>query len=138
MKLLKEAGIVVANQAPARNNMNYIWLLEVEKDGTVTANYPWRFASLSEMSEIKKILRKVKVRKTLQKVELLDENSPNSPNQQTQILDTIQDRTIEPTKTVKVIDVSSESKHSPFNALLVALFSLGFYWLLYRSKFKIR
>ncbi|MDQ3713855.1 MAG: hypothetical protein M3388_16770 [Acidobacteriota bacterium] len=113
-------------------NEKGIWLLEVESDGTVSADYPRRFNSLDEMSKIKKILRKMKVRKTSQRVELLNENPLNTTNQQIQNLDTFENQTIEPVKT------STTVGYSTFNALLVALFSLGLYLILYRSRFKIR
>jgi hypothetical protein len=114
-------------------NEKGIWLLEVESDGTVSADYPRRFNSLNEMSEIKKILRKTKVRKTSQRVELLNENPLNITNQQLQNSDTFKNQTIEPIKTSATV-----GSYSTFNALLVALFSLGLYWILYRSRFKIR
>lgn len=114
-------------------NEKGIWLLEVESDGTVSADYPRRFNSLDEMSEIKKILRKIKVRKTSQRVELLNENPLNITNQQIQNSDIFDNQTIEPIKTSATVD-----NYSTFNALLVALFSLGLYWILYRSRFKIR
>jgi len=114
-------------------NEKGIWLLEVESDGTVSADYPQRFNSLDEMSELKKILRKMKVRKTSQRVELLNENPLNITNQQIQNSDPFENQTIEPRKTFATVD-----SYSIFNALLVALFSLGLYWILYRSRFKIR
>ncbi len=110
-----------------------IWLLEVESDGTVSADYPGRFNSLDEMSEIKKILRKMKVRKTSHRVELSNENPLNITNQQIQNSDTFENQTIEPVKTSTTV-----GSYSTFNALLVALFSLGLYLILYRSRFKIR
>ena len=114
-------------------NEKGIWLLEVESDGTVSADYPRRFNSLNEMSEIKKILRKIKVRKTSQRVELLNENPLNITNQQLQNSDTFKNQTIEPIKTSATV-----GSYSTFNALLIALFSLELYWILYRSRFKIR
>jgi branched-subunit amino acid ABC-type transport system permease component len=116
----------------SNENEKGIWLLEVESDKTVSADYPRRFNSLNEMSELKKILRKTKVRKTSQRVELLNENPLNITNQQIQNSDTFQNQTIEP------ITIATVGSYSTFNALLVALFSLGLYWILYRSKFKIR
>jgi len=113
-------------------NEKGIWLLEVESDKTVSADYPQRFNSLDEMSELRKILRKMKVRKTSQRVELLNENPLNITNQQIQNSDTFENQTIEPITTATI------DSYSTFNALLVALFSLGLYWILYRSKFKIR
>ncbi|MCA1637060.1 MAG: hypothetical protein LC768_01770 [Acidobacteria bacterium] len=114
-------------------NVKGVWLLEVESDGTVSANYPRRFNSLDEMSEIKKILRKTKVRETSQRIKLLNENPLTITNQQIQNSDTLENQTIAPIKTPAIV-----GNYSTSNALLVALFSLGLYWILYRSRFKIR
>jgi len=127
--------LIICPRLDHRGNENEkgIWLLEVESDGTVSADYPGRFNPLDEMNEIKKILRKMNVRKTSQRVELLNENPLNITNQQIQNSDTFEKQTIEPIKTSAPV-----GSYSALNALLVALFSLSLYWILYRSRFKIR
>lgn len=115
-------------------NKKGIWLLQLEDDGRVSSNYPWRFKDLTEMSEVETALRKAKVRKTSRKIKLIDEASQNIPNQQTQNSDTA----IQPVTSDEASHVSSKRNYSPLNALIVALFSSGLYWMLYRSRFKIR
>ena len=110
-------------------NKKEIWLLTVEGDGTVRADYPGRSRSLEELREIKKLLRSMKGFNKISKT-VNTKKTINRVNQ-----------TIEKAKSVaavKLVAVSDEKQYSPLNALIVAFFSLAFYRILYRSRFKIR
>lgn len=119
-------------------NAKGFWIIEVTEDGAVSSDYPWRFKPLGEADEVGKALRKENPRQTSLKVKLLNENSQNAMNQQTKIVDSIENQSNQPVKIVEINDISTKRKYSLLNALLVVLFSSGLYWLLYRSRFKIR
>ncbi len=115
-------------------NNEVIKILRVKSDGTVTAEnlFSMRAATTNQLGEIRKILRKQKTRKDLRRVRLFDEIYPSitNPNQQTQNSDTNQNQ---------VIEVNSKSSQdSSLVVLITILFSLSLYWILYRSRFKIR
>jgi hypothetical protein len=115
-------------------NNEVIWILRVKSDGTVTADHfvSIRAATTNQLSEIRKILRKEKTRKDLRKVKLFSETYPiiTNPNQQDQNSDTNQNH---------VVEVSSKSSdYSSLSVLVTILFSLSLYWVLYRSRFKIK
>lgn len=109
-------------------NKKEIWLLTLESDGTVRANYPGRSRSLDDLSEIKRLLE------NLNKFE--EVSKATSDNQIT--LQT--NSTINNDLSISngVVKVSSSKQFSILNALVTALFSIGLYWILYRSRFKIR
>ena len=129
-------------------NNEVIWILKVKSDGTVTADnfFSMRAASTRQLREIREILQKEKTRKDLRKVKLfnitylhyLDINNQNylhyldinNQNQQTHNSNTIQNQITEVDK--------KDSKYSYSSALITILFSIGLYWILYRSRFKIR
>ena len=119
-------------------NQKGFWLLEIEEDGTVSSDYPWRFRTLKEIDDINKALQTEKVRQTSRKVKLLNEPFPDQTNHSTQAFDTIQNKPSDSIKAAEVYSNSSKAKYSPFSALLMALSAAGLYWLLYRSRFKIR
>jgi hypothetical protein len=111
-----------------------IWILRAKSDGNVTADnlFSIRAATTNQLGEIRKILRKQRTRKDLQTVKLFDEICPSitNPNQQTQNSDTNQNHVIE-------VNIKS-SQNSSLAVLITILFSLSLYWILYRSRFKIR
>src|SRR5688500_18658677 len=48
-----------------RRNQIGVWLLDVEKDGSVSAAYPGKFESMYQFAEIRRLLRKSKAKKSL-------------------------------------------------------------------------
>ncbi len=111
-------------------NKKEIWLLTVDPDKTVRADYPGRSRSLDEFAEVKRYLRKsssktAKIVRTQKEIKQIIQ--PPSVEQISEI--------------IKYPLHSEESKgkeNSPFQALLVILTSISLYRLLYRSRFKIR
>ena len=115
-------------------NNEVIWILRVKNDGTVTADrfVSIRAATTNQLREIREILRKEETLKNLQRVRLFDEiySSITNPNKQTQNSDTNQNHVIEV--------YSKSSQDSSLAALITILFSSSLYWMLYKSRFKIR
>ena len=109
-----------------RENKNGIWLLTIQKDGTVTAGYPGRFRDLGDLREIEQILARDPNKKVSRVDVLVDDIGETSTG------------SFEATNAVEAIDVSSFDDYSPYRGLFVALVSLGLYWFLYRSRFRIR
>lgn len=124
-----------------------IKILRVKSDGTVTVDnfFSMRAASIGQRREIRNILQKQKTRKNLRKVKLFNEayvdlpkvklfnetySDINNQNRQIQNPNTIQNQITE-------VDKKAPSYSYP-NALIIILFSISFYWILYRSRFKIR
>lgn len=110
----------------ARENKEGIYLLEVQKDGTVTAAYPGRFRSLDDLREIEELERR-KQTKGSNRVDVVPE-----------IKASVHVDSFESKNLMKFVDVSPFNDFSPFNAFLTAVFSLGLYLVLYRSRFRIR
>lgn len=107
-------------------NRTGIWLLRVEIDGTSSSDYPGRFMDLSQMAEIKADLRKVPIRKTQKTMELIG----NSP--------VINIEQVTGGKTEGSFDCGERINVYPIRALTVAFLFTGLYFILYRSRFKIR
>lgn len=114
-------------------NIKGIWLLEVESDGTVSSDYPWRFSSLDELNKLKKVLGGTNVR--------------INPTRIAVVNDTLSNRNEERPSTIEgeLGEVSSElrstpptSEYSPLSASLVFLLCTFLYYLLYRNRFRIR
>lgn len=114
-------------------NIKGIWLLEVESDGTLRSDYPWRFSSLDELDKLKKILRKTKVRRNFTKISIVNEalshrtaTRPSAGEHKTE-------------ETPREVDsTASTREYSPVNAIIILLFSSCLYFILYRSRFRIR
>lgn len=115
-------------------NNETIKILRVKGDGTVTVDnyFSMRSASTKQRNEIREILQKQKTRKSLRKVKLFNEtySDANNQNWQTQNPNTIQNQITEADK--------KASGYSYPNALITILFSISLYWILYRSRFRIR
>lgn len=113
-------------------NKKEIWLLTVENDKSVRADYPGRSVSLDKLDEVKKHLRKRKSsNKTAQIVK-----TQNDGWQISQPI--IAEQTSEIVYCALHSEESKQKEYSPFRALLVILASISLYYLLYRSRFKIR
>lgn len=98
-----------------------IWLLQIEEDGSVTAGYPGRFRKLDDLDKVRRLMGREKP-KTVQAVEIED---VASEVEQVQFM-------------AMSVDVTPFREYSPFRAALVLLFMTGLYWVLYRSRFRIR
>lgn len=109
-------------------NKKEIWLLTIEFDGTVWANYPGRSRSLEDLKEIEKLLGRLKKNKAPEMV--ITQKQINHTEQSVKINESFAN--------IEGADASDTKQYSVFNALVVAFLSLTFYWILYRSKFKIR
>ena len=115
-------------------NEKGIWLLLIDKDGTVETSHPAQFASLNELSQIKKYIKKYS-RKFSKTVTIQIGSSQNS-NPAQQSIETEKTTTSE----MSFCEYSNQpkTKYYPFTAFLVILVSGSLYYLLYRSRFKIR
>lgn len=113
-------------------NKKEIWLLTVENDKTVRADYPGRSVPVGNLSEVKKYLQKQKSsNKTAKIVKTQNDEEQTSEIQPVE-------QTTEVIKYPLNSDESKQKEHSPFQAFLVVLLSMSLYYLLYRSRFKIR
>jgi len=111
-----------------RENKNGTWLLKIQNDGTVTAAYPGRFRPVEDLNEIEKVLHRKQTRKNFARVDVSSEN----------IRDEIFAESFASTDAAMPVDVTPFNDYSPVRALIAALFSLGLYSILYRSRFRIR
>lgn len=103
-----------------------IWLLTVNPDGTVNAGYPGRFTQeFEKLGEIKRL----KKRKLLEVFVDVQRPDPSLPPLDNDKLDN------EPT--VKV-DTSPFPDRPARRVLSVIGFFIALYWLMYRSKYRIR
>ena len=103
-----------------------VWLLDILEDGTVSAAYPGKFTKLEDLFEIRRLLRGRK-HKRLQSVDVAGDEPVAAPNTPT----------VNPTQ-VHIVDVSSYHDYSPGGAATVFLFAIWLYWILYKSRFRIR
>lgn len=113
-------------------NNQVIWILKVKNDGTVSSNYFWCYWSTGELQNVKNIIKETKSQKDLKKVELVEEKFSiiNGKTQRTIISKNSQN---DETKQNK-----KSSSYSDLVTLIMILISLNLYWILYRSRFKIR
>lgn len=111
-------------------NEKGVWLLKFDKDGAIETTHPAQFASIDEFSEIKKYIKKYS--KQFTKALTIQTKINQNPNDFQQNIEM-------PKVTVSEISTSPKTtKYYPFQAFLVILVSLSLYYLLYRSKYKIR
>lgn len=113
-------------------NQKKVWLLTVEPDKTVRADYPGRAVSLDDLAEVKKQLKKQKVsNRTARTVSVQSEESS-----------LVQAQTVEETaddfKCMYSLKENKTKEYSLFQAFLVVLAAIPLYCFLYRSRFKIR
>lgn len=108
-----------------RQGYKGVWLLDVEKNGTVSAAYPGKFASLEQLHEIQKLLLKSKS-KAPAAVEVQGEIKSFPPVPQAQLIEFVTDAG------------SADFDYSLTRALLTFLFAAALYFRLFRSRFRIR
>ncbi len=113
-------------------NKKEIWLLTVENDKTVRADYPGRSVPLDNLAEVKKYLPKQNPTNKNAKIV----NTQNDEEQISQMLSV--EKTSEVIKCPLYSEQSKQKEYSPFQAFLIILASMSLYYLLYRSRFKIR
>jgi hypothetical protein len=114
-------------------NTKGIWLLEVESDGTVSSDYPWRFRPLNELDKLKKILRKTKVRRNLTRIAIVNE----TPSSRIEARPSTTEHETEEIPT-EVNSTATTQEYSPVNAIVVFALFTFLYCILYRSRFRIR
>jgi hypothetical protein len=107
-----------------RQGRKGVWLLDVEKDGTVGASYPGKFDEVEQLGEIRRLLHRVKSKPPIA-VDVLQQEAASL---------------ISPVQTMEVVvaDVSPFPDYSLARAAITLLLSAGLYWILYRSRFRIR
>lgn len=108
-------------------NKKGIFLLKIQKYGTVAAGYPGRFSSLADLNKIKVLLHREKM-KGANRVDIL---APKIDDEVPAVL-------FEPNDVTIAVDASTFNGYSPYRALFTALLSLGLYLILYRRRFRIR
>lgn len=112
-------------------NKEGIWLLKVQDDGTVRADYQERFISLDKLDEIKGQLRNSKkTRKVSKTAAVVNVETPSVQPPANEI-------NLPVAPAVDALPAQTK-QFSLTRALIAASLSLALYWLLYRSKFKIR
>jgi hypothetical protein len=111
-------------------NKKGVWLLKFDKDGAIETSHPAQFASIEQLSEIKKYVKKYS--KQFRKATIIQpEVNRNSSDFQ-------QNAEIPYATVSEISTLSKAAKYYPSQAFLVILVSISLYWLLYRSRFKIR
>lgn len=111
-----------------RRGKQGVWLLDVEKDGTVSAAYPGKFESLESLTEIRKLLRKNKKRPAAVTVDTNTAPMKLPPELHAEVAEL----------TDIVVDVSPWPDYSLERAAATILLAFGLYILLYRSRFRVR
>ena len=101
-----------------------VWLLDVEEDGSVSAAHPGKFESIEQLGEIIRLLRNAKAKKAVEVDVYRKQTRPA-------VLFTEK-------REVLAVDVSPPADHSLARGLITFLFATGLYWLLYRSRIRIR
>lgn len=110
----------------ARENKEGIYLLEIRKDGTVTAGYPGRFRPIDGLREIENLIKRPKQSSSFDRVDVSSQTNVYIPVD-----------SLESANPITLVDVSPFN-YSPFNAFLAAVLSIGVYLILYKSRFRIR
>jgi hypothetical protein len=108
-------------------NKKGVFLMKIQKDGTVAAGYPGRFRTLADLTEINQLLGRQKMKRA-GRVEV----------SAARIINKVPVAPLEPNNMAVVVDVSPFDDSSLYRALFTALLSLGAYLVLYRSRFRIR
>lgn len=113
----------------AENNKQ-VWFLNVDNQGNIESFHPSTSTGLEDLSEVKQQLKLQNKKDNLSKFIKIQNTETNysitQPNQNDE--------------TVKCLYSIQEKpkKYSPFSALIVAIFSISLYFVLYRSRYKIR
>jgi hypothetical protein len=111
-------------------NESGIWFLNVDNIGEIEQLHNNSSSSLDELSEVKKHLKKKGIDKVSKKIQL--QNDVQETNQSELI---VQDYSVKCLYSTKQMESNG---NSPFSAFLVILASITLYYILYRSRFKIR
>lgn len=111
-------------------NTKGIWLLNLNADGTVKTSHPAQFASYDSLPEIRKYI-KMYSQKFTKTITIRSETIPNSNI-------SLQDNEVSKETMSEISNLSETTRYYPFLAFLVILGSMFLYYLLYRSRFKIR
>jgi hypothetical protein len=98
-----------------------VWLLKIDKDGTVNAAYPGRFRQLTERNQIRRLLKSTKLNQFMA-VDVRDDEQDSIECDSNQIS----------------VDITPYENYSVLRASIVLVLSIGLYWLLYKSHFRIR
>lgn len=110
-------------------NEKGIFLLKLDENGKIQSK---DFRPLNDLKEIRKLLGKgVKPQKAVKIIKLQNEINQPIPENETS--------TGQTSEVIYCMHSNQpKTENSPFQALLVILGSISFYYLLYRSRFKIR
>jgi len=114
-------------------NEKGVFLLTLDDDGEIQSE---DFRSLDDLPEIRKLLKKgIKPKGIAKTVKILNdaEQKPQSPMPVTSV-NQISEKVFCPLDSSK----SNEKQYYPLQAFLVVLLSVSLYFVLYRSRFKIR
>lgn len=109
-------------------NEKGIWLLTINDEQSVAANYPGRFVSIENLSEIKKYLRRATASKVSKKIAI--------QNYEEKIYQTAEIKSQgEIAISLENAGNSGKNEYSPFSALLVFLTAFIFFRVFYRDRF---
>lgn len=112
-------------------NKEEVWFLRVNDKGEIESLSPDTTASLSELAEVKKYLRKKDKNNA---VKIINTLSDNEKVPQLKLSEGVSEETVKCLYSAK----PKQKEYFPIPAFLVALASVALYFLLYRSRFKIR
>lgn len=123
----------IACQFGFSENETEIWFLKVDDEGNIGYLSPSTTASLFELSEVKKYLKKQKREDVVVKTVKSQKDFRVIPQ-----ADSVKDNNSEVVFNPLYNQASKQKEYSSFSALLVIFISIALYWILYRSRFKIR
>lgn len=112
-------------------NEKEIWFLNVDEGGNIQPLSPSTSASLSDLTEVKENLRKKDKNNA---VKILNTLNDNDKVPQLSLPKATSEETVKCLYSIN----AKQNQYSPFSAFLVILASLSLYYLLYRSRLKIR
>jgi hypothetical protein len=122
---------MIACQFGFAENEKQIWFLTVDSEGKIESLSPSTTASLDEQPEINKHLKKLKRSDKKAKIIKIQDDSQQNPLAETPVGN-------DPAISFGVYSLERKMNYQPILVFLVILGSISLYYLLYRSRFKIR
>lgn len=122
---------MIACQFGFAENTEEIWFLKVDNEGNIESLSPSTTATLDELPEVKEHIKKQKrSNETVKTIRISDDSRQNSSAE----IPTGNDSKI----SFGIYSLERKPNYQPILVLLVILGSISLYYLLYRSRFKIR
>lgn len=122
---------MIACQFGFAENEAEIWFLTVDDMGRIESLSPGSSASLADLPEVKKHLKKLKRANEVAKTIEIQNNSEQMSLNQIEVKN-------EPQVSFGIYSLERKPNYSLISVFCVIFVSVGLYYLLYRSRFKIR